>query len=155
MLMNISIGVRKTTKSWLAGVTLWVLAASAWPQPPSEADLSIHIKGLVHDRGQVIANLFENGHDVIGKPDRRVVGTIEQGQAILVFLHVPFGNYAISVFHDENSNNDLDHNFLHFPAEPLGFSNGFELSLFSGMPSFEKLRFVFAADTKPLEITVK
>lgn len=155
MLMNVSFGVKKIIKFGVTGVALWMLAASTWSQPPSEADLSIHIKGFAHDRGQVIANLFESGHDVMGKPDRRVMGTIEQGQAILVFPHVPFGNYAISVFHDENSNNDLDHNFLHFPAEPLGFSNGFELSLFSGMPSFEKLRFSFSADTKPLEITVK
>lgn len=155
MLMNVSIGVRKTIKSGLAGIALWMLAAFAWPQPPSEADMPIHVKGFAHDRGQVIASLFENGHDVMGKPDRRVVGTIEQGQAILVFPHLPFGSYAISVFHDENSNNDLDHNFLHFPAEPLGFSNGFELSLFSGMPSFEKLRFSFAADTQPLDITIK
>ncbi|MBI3562357.1 MAG: DUF2141 domain-containing protein [Gammaproteobacteria bacterium] len=146
--------MRKVVQSWLLGVGLWGLVVSAWPQP-TEADLQIHVTGFAHDRGQVIASLFSDGHDVFGKPDRRVVGTIQQNQATLIFPHLPYGSYAMTVFHDENSNNDLDHNFLHLPAEPLGFSNGFKLSLFSGMPSFEKLSFVFAADTKPVEITVK
>jgi len=118
-------------------------------------DLAVHAGGFALDRGQAIANLFREGQDVFGKPFMRIAAKIDRGKATLMFAGLPPGNYAVTVFHDENGNNDLDHNFLRMPAEPLGFSNGFKLSLLSGMPSFEKLRFTFGADTKPLEISVK
>ena len=118
-------------------------------------DIVVHASGYTHERGQAIGSLFRDGDDVFGTPYVRVTAPIHQGKASLVFPNVKPGNYALITFHDENNNNDLDHNFLHLPAEPLGFSNGFKLSAFSGMPSFEKLRFAFTLDSKPLEISVK
>lgn len=119
------------------------------------ADLVVNVSGFAHERGQAIASLFREGYDVFGTPYARVSAPIHQGKAILVFSNIKSGNYALIAFHDENGNNHLDHNFLHFPAEPLGFSNGFKLSIFSGKPNFEKLRFAFTVDSKPLEISVK
>jgi uncharacterized protein (DUF2141 family) len=66
-----------------------------------------------------------------------------------------YGKYAVSVFHDENGNGTVDHNFLHFPAEPLGFSNDFHLGIFAGLPSFEKLQFEFTPGAEPVSILVK
>ena len=120
-----------------------------------DADLIIHATGFTHDGGQAIASLFREGDDVFKKPFLRVKVKIDHEQATLVFPHIAFGNYAAIVFHDENDNDDLDHNMLHFPAEPLGYSNGFKLGLFTGLPNFEKLHFAFAVDKKPIEITVK
>ena len=133
-------------------VCLFRTAAAA--DVPGE-DIIVHVNGFTHARGQAIANLFREGDDVFGKPYVRVVANIQQNTATLVFPSLPQGSYAVTVFHDANGNNDLDHNFLRFPAEPLGFSNGFKLSLFSGMPSFEKLRFSFGSDFQPLEISAK
>jgi uncharacterized protein (DUF2141 family) len=59
------------------------------------------------------------------------------------------------VFHDENGNGTLYHNILHFPAEPLGFSNQFYLGIFSGLPSFEKLQFEFTPGAEAVSILVK
>ena len=73
----------------------------------------------------------------------------------MVLTDLAYGPYAMVVFHDENDNGTLDHNVLRLPAEPLGFSKGFKLSLFSGMPNFEKLRFDFTVDSMPLEIVVQ
>ena len=119
------------------------------------ADLVVHASGFAHERGQAIASLFRDGDNVFGPPHARVVAPIRQGKAILVFANVKPESYAVIAFHDENGNNDLDHNFLRLPAEPLGFSNGFRLSALSGMPNFEKLRFAFTADATPLEISVE
>jgi len=139
-------------RAWAFSMCLVV--TSAWSDT-SQDDLIIHISGFTHARGQAIASLFGEGADVFGKPYARVAVGIQQNKATLIFPGLPHGNYAVTVFHDENGNNDLDHNVLHFPAEPLGFSNGFKLSLFSGMPSFKKLRFAFTVDSKSLEISVK
>lgn len=136
-------------------VSALVLVIAAANAEVPRKDIIIHVNGFTHARGQAIANLFREGGDVFGKPYARVAANIQHTTATLTFPDVPPGSYAVTVFHDENGNNDLDHNFLRFPAEPLGFSNGFKLSLFSGPPSFEKLRFDVGPDFQPLEISVK
>lgn len=146
---------------FLAGRTAYALAVCLLMMPAwadtAQAHLTLHINGFAHARGHAVANLFREGGDVL-KPDqsyRRVSAAIHEGGATIEFPGLAYGKYAVSVFHDENDNGTLDHNFLHFPAEPLGFSNGFKLSLFSGMPSFEKLQFSYTIDTQPVEIFVK
>ncbi len=131
-----------------------LLSTSLWAEQ-TQTFLSVQAGGFAHHQGQAIASLFRQGDDVFGTPYVRITAPIVQGKSTLMFAGIQPGDYALIVFHDENNNNDLDHNFLHLPAEPLGFSNGFELSLFSGMPSFEKLHFSYTLDSKPLQISVK
>lgn len=131
-----------------------LLSTSVWAEQ-TQTFLSVQAGGFAHNQGQSIASLFRQGDDVFGAPYVRVTAPIMQGKSTLMFADIQPGDYALIVFHDENNNNDLDHNFLHLPAEPLGFSNGFELSLFSAMPSFEKLHFSYTLDSKPLQISVK
>lgn len=104
-----------------------------------------------------MANLFREGDDVL-KPDQAYQheqAEIHDGKATINFPDLAYGKYAVSVYHDENGNGKLDHNFFRIPAEPLGFSNNFQLGLFTGLPSFEKLQFQFAADPAVIAITLK
>jgi len=119
--------------------------------------LTIQVRGLLHEQGQVIANIFRENDDVmkIETVYLHTQGKISEKQAQLVFHNLKYGKYAITVFHDENGNGSLDHNLLRFPDEPLGFSNGFNLGLFSGLPSFEKLQFVFGQRVVTISITLK
>jgi uncharacterized protein (DUF2141 family) len=121
----------------------------------TQGDLIIHATGFADDSGQAVANLFSKGENVLEKPKTHVAVKILNGTATMTFAQVPYGSYAVTVYHDKNSNGEIDHNFMHMPAEPLGFSNGFKLSLFSGLPSYDKLHFEFSADSKPLEIIVR
>ena len=41
----------------------------------------------------------------------------------VVFSNVPFGDYAVGVFHDLNKNGELDTNFIGFPKEDMAVSN--------------------------------
>ena len=136
--------------------TILIFCGTAFAVDPT-ATLSIQVSGFSHERGHAVANLFREGDDVL-KPDKayqRVQAEIHGGKAMINFPGLAYGKYAVSVFHDENGNGTLDHNVFRFPAEPLGFSNHFHMSLFSGMPSFEKMQFSFAADTGVLDITLK
>ena len=132
-----------------------LLGSIAQAQSTGQNDLHINVLGLQNNQGQVVANLFEEGADVFGKPHTRQIQTIAERKAVVTFRNVVDGRSALIVFHDVNGNNDLDHSFLRLPVEPLGLSNGFELTLVSGMPSFRKLAFTAGPETKPLEITVK
>ncbi|TAJ78853.1 MAG: DUF2141 domain-containing protein [Gallionellaceae bacterium] len=120
-------------------------------------NLTIRVNGLLHDRGKVIANLFRDGDNVmkIETAYLHVQGKINGQQAQPVFQNLKYGKYAVTIFHDENDNGTLDHNLLRMPAEPLGFSNGFQMGMLNGLPSFEKLQFIFGPRTDRIAITIK
>jgi len=56
------------------------------------------------------------------------------------------GDYAVSIFHDENDNGELDANFLGIPTEPYAFSNNAKGRL--GPPRFEDCRFELKETTR-------
>ncbi len=140
--------------AWLGAVAM-VAGPNAWAQQATDFELQVNVLGLQNSDGQVVANLFLEGDDVFGTPRWRATHTIADKRASVAFTHLPAGRYALIVFHDVNGNNTLDHNVFHFPAEPLGFSNGFSLGVLSGMPDSHKLAFTLGPDTQPLNISVR
>lgn len=135
-------------------VVLFIVAGMLSSVEAQQENLVVHVSGFTHEGGQAVVSLYREEDDIPSKPYIRSAEEIRQGKATFIFSNLQYGDYAIIVFHDENSNNDLDHNFFGFPAEPLGYSNGFKFSLFSGMPNFSKLRFTFGVGARPLKITV-
>jgi uncharacterized protein (DUF2141 family) len=102
--------------------------------------LTIVAGNFKNDVGNAVVNLFRTHDDLPKTPFRTMTAKITNGRAVVTFEDVPAGYYAAILFHDENSNGVIDHRFG-FPKEPMGFSNNWRLSLFSGMPTFEKLKF--------------
>ena len=111
--------------------------------------LSVEAYGFVNARGRAVAKLFEPGDSVRGHSRQEHVAVITNRKASFQFANLVPGRYAIVVFHDENNNNEIDHNTLRLPTEALGFSGGYAMGLFSGLPNFEKLAFSY---DKPLSI---
>jgi len=64
---------------------------------------------------------------------------IEGGEASWRFEGVPYGVYALRIFHDANSNEKLDTNFMGIPKETFAFSNN-AMGRF-GPASWEDARF--------------
>jgi uncharacterized protein (DUF2141 family) len=104
--------------------------------------LTISATNFSNTNGMAVVHLFRKNDDVPANPFMRATAIIEEGSTKIIFKELPYGEYAAIVFHDENNNGILDHRWG-FPHEPMGFSNGWSLSLFSGMPNFEKLKFRF------------
>lgn len=117
--------------------------------------LTVHATGFTHARGHAVAKLLAPGDELAGPGRGMLRAEIHEGAATLSWPALPHGRYAVVVFHDENDNGTLDHNWLRLPAEPMGFSNGFELSFHSGMPSFDKLRFDFTQPEQTLEVRIQ
>ncbi len=114
------------------------------------------IEGLDFEsnKGIAIVHLFREQDDFPNNPFMQATGELVNGKATIVFNTIPYGAYAAILFQDENSNGILDHK-LGFPNEPMGFSNEWTLSLFSGMPSFNKLKFEFDQHTVNYEIAIR
>lgn len=120
-------------------------------EPPA---LTVRAWGFVHSRGLAIAKLFQSGDNVIDNGRWQAAANIVNGRAEFQFRALAKGSYALVVFHDENSNGVIDHGAFG-PSEPIGFSNGFTLSLISGLPTFDKLRFAYSGGAQVLEIGVR
>ena len=63
----------------------------------------------------------------------------EKGTMTVSLKDIPFGTYAISLFHDQNGNGKLDSNWMKIPKEPYGFSQNAAATF--GPPKFEKAAF--------------
>lgn len=126
-----------------------LLCGATTQAAPSDGVFTLEASGFRHAGGQAVAKLFAPGDNVMGPGRWQVSAPIVNGTATLHFNKLPAGRYAAVLFHDENSNGTLDHGLLG-PAEPLAFSGGFSLSLFSGLPSFDKLQFEFQPPAQQL-----
>ena len=117
--------------------------------------LLIKFNGLNSEKGNVIiavCNSSENYKDNLSPFIGKTV-KIEKNSAVLEIDDLPFGEYAVKAFHDEDANNDLNTNFLGIPVENYGFSNNAR-GMF-GPPSWNDAKFKFNYPNKTIEIEIK
>ena len=124
-------------------------------QQEVSGELTIKVSGFNEKSGNVLVHLFRPGDKVTGKPYKRVVHAIKSGTSIVKFKNIPFQNYYAMAVHDKNSNGVLDHNAMRIPSEPMGFSNNWNISLFSGMPNYKKTGFIFSKTKSTIKIRLK
>ncbi len=117
----------------------------------TDGDLAIEITGIKSDSGEVRIGV---ARDKRSFDDEAFSFTAAEKPKDLkanhVFKGLPYGKYAIKVFHDENSNGKLDKNFLGVPRERYGASNNARSSF--GPPEFDKAAFTF---DKSMTVTIK
>lgn len=117
--------------------------------------IRVDINGLRSDRGQVLCALFSSAADFPKKPDKAIAhakSTILDGYATCEFISVPSGTYAVSVFHDENSNGKLDTKLFGIPREGVGASNNAKGHF--GPPKFAAAAFQHSEGATALKISV-
>ncbi len=91
---------------------------------PRTASLEVTVTGIKSAKGVIQLAICPAG---VGFPDckdkavRTAKLTIQNGQAHATFAGLAPGSYAVSVFHDANSNGKLD-TFMGIPKEGYGFS---------------------------------
>jgi uncharacterized protein (DUF2141 family) len=139
----------------LALVSALMLANAAFAEDSKNCDLSIEILGLDSDKGKLMVALIDNAEafEEDAEPTRDERIPIEQGRGHTMFSAVPYGSYAVKIFHDENSNKELDTNFVGYPKESFGFSNDAMGKI--GPPSFEAASFDVATPTLSITINMK
>jgi uncharacterized protein (DUF2141 family) len=135
---------------------LLTLAVVASPQSqPDQNLIHVEIAGLRSDEGEVRCALFSSATDFPKKPDKAIVQTmsaISNGHASCDFPRVAPGTYAVSAFHDQNSNGKMDTNFMGMPREGVGASNNARGHF--GPPKFSAAAFQFPGGHMDLKITI-
>jgi uncharacterized protein (DUF2141 family) len=120
------------------------VACAILPTAAAHADtgqLVVVATGFKGESGHAVAKLFLHGENVLKRGSQEIKSDIRGDRATMAFTNLPAGDYAVVVFHDANDNGVIDHNLFGIPKEALGFSNTFKMSMASGLPAFEKLRF--------------
>lgn len=98
-------------------------SALAQEAPAQQSLIHVEISGFRSDKGQVLCALFSSADDFPKTADKAVAqarSAITGRHAVCEFHGMASGTYAVSVFHDENSNGKLDANTLGMPIEGVG-----------------------------------
>jgi uncharacterized protein (DUF2141 family) len=118
--------------------------------------IKVVVVGLHSNDGEVDCALFGSADGFPGesaKARKTAKSKIENGQAVCIFGGVAPGDYAVSVFHDENGNGKLDRNFMGMPKEGVGASN--DAAGHFGPPKFDDARFSYLGGRSVLAIHVR
>ena len=129
----------------------------AWAQDAGVSNsIKVVVVGLHSNDGEVYCSLFGSADGFPGdsvKAAKTTKSKIENAQAACTFSSVAPGDYAVSVFQDENGNGKLDRNFMGMPKEGVGASN--DAAGKFGPPKFDDARFSYKGGPSVLTINVR
>ena len=115
--------------------------------------LKVVVEGCKSDQGVAriaLANSIE-GYKDSAKAFMTEKVQVNKGKAMYDFKDMPFGEYAVTVYHDENTNKKLDKSIFGKPTEAYGFSNNARGII--GSPDYKKA--VFVLDKADMTVTIR
>jgi uncharacterized protein (DUF2141 family) len=117
-------------------------------ESPAVGDITVVITNLRNTDGEVLISLYDKAE---GFPRDRnaiiraaAVPPDPSGQITIVFEHLPHGDYAIAVLHDEDNSRGMSFGRFHLPKEGYCFSNNVKVRFKA--PKFEKAKFILDGD---------
>ena len=129
------------------------VATPVWAQPAGTGMVIVTITGLRSEKGQVKIAMFSSAETWLGDSTKYNTTIDVDAPAVSWKINdVPYGDYGIAVFHDQNKNGK-DKNFLGMPQEAYGFSNNLRVVL--GPPKWDKSKFAVKGATTEVAIAVK
>ncbi|VAW11984.1 hypothetical protein MNBD_BACTEROID03-2288 [hydrothermal vent metagenome] len=120
-------------------------------QETEGATIKMEITNIENAEGQMLIGLYDSEGNWLNKTFKGIFGKIKNGRCTAEFNNVSDGTYAISVFHDENNNGELDTNFMGIPKEDTGASNNAPANF--GPPEWEDAK--FEVKGKTIKQTIK
>lgn len=118
--------------------------------------LSLVIENLHSDAGNVHLAIYDEEEQFAKslKPFRLKIYKAPATRRLEVQMDsLPFGRYALAIYHDENGNGDLDKNLLGIPKEPYGFSNNPRAKW--SAPTYQETSFEIGPNRTELAVSLK
>jgi uncharacterized protein (DUF2141 family) len=107
--------------------------------------LVVNVSGMKNSNGKVNFALY-NSESSFNEPNqayKEIFANAIEGNMSFVLDSLPAGEYTFAVFHDENSNSEIDQNWLGIPSEGFAFSNNAMGSF--GPPSYSQAKFTITS----------
>ena len=90
----------------------------------SQNKITVQIEKVSPAKGSIFVALFDSESTFLtAKRFKSEKILVDSNSVSVVFDSIPNGTYAISTFHDENSNGKMDTGMFGIPEEGYGFSN--------------------------------
>lgn len=113
---------------------------------PKLATVYVKVMGISENQGVIRIAMF-NTPEAFTEKDNAASDAFQKGiaqinqrnQATYVFKNVPYGTYAIKLFHDVDNSGKLKKNLFGKPQEGFGFSNNPPIA--NQAPSFDQAKF--------------
>ena len=115
------------------------------------ADVIVMVERVPNSKGEVHVDLCTDKTFLTPDCPYDAAAPSRKGRVIVTLSNIPPGRYAVTAYHDENANRDLDLNMLGMPKEAYGFSNDPPMLL--GPPLFKDS--AFEVGDKDVEVKVR
>jgi uncharacterized protein (DUF2141 family) len=135
----------KKYKSAFIIIALLLASFHLWSQ--QTGTLIVEIDSFRNSDGQAAISVHDNEKGFPGGEESMVQAKYVQiinGKATAKFNDLPFGEYAISAYHDEDKNEELNTNWIGIPKEGTAASNNAKGKM--GPPKYEDAKFNFKND---------
>jgi uncharacterized protein (DUF2141 family) len=115
-------------------------------------NLSITIINIKGTEGEIQIGLYNNKESfpLVDKQYKLFLTDVNSFSGIFTVNDLPKGEYAVAIFHDENSDKICNTNFIGIPKEGFGFSKNYKPKIFK--PTFDDCKIDLISD---LSITIK
>jgi len=141
-------------KSVFTILLLFNIVSLVFGQSVQNGTIMIEINGIEDKGGKMTVGLFKESDEFLKIPSFSDEIKIKDEYTIYMkFENIPFGTYAISIYHDLNENGELDSNFIGIPKEPIGFSNNYFPKF--GPPKFKHAAFELDQNELKMAINLK
>jgi len=111
--------------------------------------LTVNVTNFKNNKGKVMVGVYNDANNFMKKSIYTKAGEIKANTTKVVFENIPDGEYAISLYHDENDNKKLDTGWFGIPKEGYGCSNDAKGNM--GPPKYEDAKFQLT-DNKSMNI---
>ena len=137
---------------------LTVLLGAGSGAETATGKLTLHVTGLNNDKGVVRIAIFNSKASYAAKDDssdqafKKDISKITEKASNYTFDSLPYGDYAIKIFHDEENSGKFLKGTFGIPKVQYGFSNNARGML--GPATYEKAKFTLNQPqmTMPIEM---
>lgn len=133
-------------------VAILVLALASFAFAQSGTTLTVNITGVESEKGQLVVSIWPNEQAWKEKqPLNRDAVPLINGGGTWKGENLAAGTYAVTVYHDKNSNKKMDRHWYGPPKEKGAASNGAKAQTF-GPPKWEDMKFELSGAEQTVEI---
>jgi uncharacterized protein (DUF2141 family) len=111
-----------------------------------KVNLTVEMDNFKNNTGVVKVGLYNSAGSFLGQTYKKLESKIANQKATVIFEGVEKGEYAVSIYQDENLNGLMDKNFFGIPSEDYMASNNEKGSF--GPPKYEKAKFIINDNSK-------
>jgi uncharacterized protein (DUF2141 family) len=144
----------------VSGMLLLSVTGCTAPAPATFAEgtatLIVSLDGFRNTQGTAIISLFRGPTgfpDEVAASVATVNAVIREGKATASFTDLPYGDYAVSVLHDEDGDGQMATSLLGTPREGFGFSGFPDLRF--GHPAYDQVHFLLVEPRREMTIAIR